>query len=170
MNPRPPNTARAMTLIEVVASIAVLGVIAAIIMPVIAGATDAYVQAAHTRRIAESAGYALERTVRLLRDTPPAAADPATLGLAAASSSSVRFADGRGIELSGTTLNLRAADGTTSPLCRNVQTFTLDYLAANGTTSTLATPAQTHCFNITLRVEEFELRAAAFPRVRLITP
>jgi prepilin-type N-terminal cleavage/methylation domain-containing protein len=157
---------RGFTLIEATLTIIIIGIVAAVAMPVIVGAGDAYAYSAATRRTAEKGAYAIERVVRLLRDAP-AGVLRGTVDLAQATPTLVRFGDGRGVELSGTTLSLRAADGTLSTLCDGVQAFTLEYLGADGVTDTSATPEDTQRFNITVRVGSFELRSAALARVRV---
>ncbi|MDX2133022.1 MAG: prepilin-type N-terminal cleavage/methylation domain-containing protein [Planctomycetota bacterium] len=157
---------RGVTLVETVVSIAVLGVVGAMTLPIVHGATDAYAGAVRTRATAERAAYALERTVRLLRDCPVGGVD-ASVGVVIAEPQRVRFSDGRGLELSGTTLRLRAADGSESTLCEGVEAFVVEYLADDGVTSAAASPALTQRFGVRLRVGEFELRTAVMARARM---
>ena len=82
----------------------------------------------------------------------------------------MRFGDGRGVELNGTTLSLRDTSGNLSPLCDNVTSFVIAYLGNDGVTSTAAAPTTTQRFNITLVTSGFELRSAALARVRVIDP
>ncbi len=158
---------RAMTLVEVVCAIVVIGVVAAVVLPVIGGATDAYASASATRGAVESVAYALERGTRLLRDAPPGAAE-GTLGIAVATPTSVVFSDGRGLELDGETLLLRSGPSDTAPLCRSVTAFELTFLARDGVTSVAGSPAMTHRVNIRLAAAGAELRTSAFPRVGLV--
>lgn len=161
------RNARAMTLVEVVCAIVVIGVVAAVVLPVIGGATDAYAGASATRSAVESVAYAVERAARLLRDAPPGASE-GTLGIAAATPTSVVLSDGRGLELDGATLLLRAGPADTSPLCRGVTVFELTYLSRDGVTSAAGTPSATHRINIRLAAAGAELRTSVFPRVGLV--
>lgn len=155
---------RGMTLVEVVCAVVVIGVIAAVVMPIIAGATDAYASASSTRAAVESVAFALERSARLLRDAPPGAAE-GQVGIASAGAAAITFTDGRGLELDGTTLLLRTGPSDTAPLCRGVTAFELTYLASDGVTSVQGTPALTQRLNIRLAAAGAELRTSVFPRV-----
>jgi type II secretory pathway pseudopilin PulG len=166
---RKRSCSTAFTLVEAILAIAIIGIIASIAMPVIVGAGDAYAHSAVTRRIAEKGAYAMERTIRLLRDAP-SGDERGTVGIAQASSQMVRFEDGRGVELSGTTLSLRAADGTLATLCDAVDIFELEFRAADGVTDTTANPAETQRFSVVISTGGFELRSAALARVRVIDP
>jgi len=160
---------RAFTLIEAIAAVVILSLISAIIVPVIFSASDAYANSASTRRIAEKGAYAMERVVRLLRDTP-AGATRGTADITIANPSQVRFGDGRGVELTGTTLSLRDTAGTLSTLCDNVSAFTIAYIGNDGSTNTAGTPTSTQRYNITIVTDGFELRSSALARVRVIDP
>jgi prepilin-type N-terminal cleavage/methylation domain-containing protein len=160
---------RGFTLLEATAAIIVLSVVAAVLGPVIHGAGEAYANSASVRRSAEKGAYAMERAVRLLRDTP-AGATRGTVGITIASPSQVRFGDGRGLEMSGATLRLRDSGGGLADLCDNVTVFTIAYIGNDGVTDTSATPASTQRFNITIITDGFELRSSALARVRVMDP
>jgi type II secretory pathway pseudopilin PulG len=160
---------RAFTLIEATAAIIIISSISAVIVPVIFSAGDAYANSANVRRTGEKCAYAMERVVRLLRDAP-AGGTRGTVDLAIAGASQVRFGDGRGAELSGTTLNLRDTSGNLSTLCDNVTNFSIAYIGDDGTTNTSGTPTTTQRFNITIAVSGFELRSSALARVRVFDP
>lgn len=160
---------RAMTLVETLASIVVLSIIGATTLPLLFVAGDSLADATQTRRSAEHAAFAMDRTIRLLRESPEGATR-GTLAISSATLTGVRFTDGRGIELTGTTLYLYDTSGTRAALCEDVRSFTLGYLAKDGTTSTQATPASTHRFDIRLDVGGMRLNAAAFARVRIGQP
>lgn len=155
-----------MTLIEVVCAITIIAVIAAVVLPVLSSATDAYANASSARTAVESVAYAVEKSVRLFRDVPPGSTD-GTVGIAAASANSVLFTDGRGLEMSGTTLLLRTSPTVTAPLCRNVSVFQVTYLSKDGVTNVQATPTQAQRFNIRLAAAGVELRSSAFARVEM---
>lgn len=158
----------AFSLVEVVASVVVLGVVAAVLLPLISGVAGAYAAAADVREKTERVAFALDRCVRLLRETP-AGADASTVAIDVAADDLVRFSDGRGLELSGDVLLLRTPSGT-SPLCRAVSSFQVSFLAADGVTSTLAVPADTHSYHVSIVADGVTLGAAAFPRCRMIKP
>ncbi len=158
----------AFTLVEVVVSVVVLGVVAAVTLPVVGGVTNAFSAAVSVRERTERVAFALDRCVRLLREAP-AGSDASTVGITTASSSQVLLSDGRGLEVSGGVLLLRTGSST-APLCRNVTAFTISYLGTDGVTSTLAAPGGTHCFRIVLVADGVTLAGAAFPRCRMIKP
>jgi type II secretory pathway pseudopilin PulG len=160
---------RAFTLVEATAAIIIISSISACIVPVIFSTGDAYANSASTRRTAEKGAYAMERLVRMLRDAP-AGSTRGTLDITTATANQIRFSDGHGAEMSGSTLNLRATDGMVSPLCDGVTTFTIDYIGNDGVTNTLSTPTSTQRFNITLVTGGFEMRCSALARVRVIDP
>ncbi len=163
------RTSRAFTLVEVTMTVLILAIVAGSVVPLVFSAGDNYANASNVRRTAEKTAYAMERTVRLLRDAPEGAAR-GTLDLAIANPSQFRYGSGRGLELSGTTLYERATDGTLSPLCDEVTGFTIQYLGDDGVTDTAASPAATQRFNITIVCNGFELRSAALARVRVVDP
>ncbi|GJQ28520.1 MAG: hypothetical protein HBSAPP03_04040 [Phycisphaerae bacterium] len=163
------RTRRAATLVELVVSITILAIVAGVSMPVIAGATDAYAGAAEARRACERGAYALEKSIRLLRDAPDGDS-PGTLGIASASATEIVFTDGRGLRLTGTTLSLLSPGGGSSVLCEDVDSFALTCLASDGRTSTAASLTSTQRFHVSLTVRSFSLHAAAFPRMKAVTP
>src|SRR3954462_12615994 len=116
MRPTPPHLRRAFTLLEATVTIVIISVIAAVLVPVIDSAGDAYANAAAVRRTAEKGAFAMERAIRLLRDVPPGAAR-GTVDIAIANPAQIRFGDGRGLEISGTTLRLRDGTGGLARLC-----------------------------------------------------
>jgi prepilin-type N-terminal cleavage/methylation domain-containing protein len=169
MSPLRFKLRRGFTLVEVTMTVLILGIISASVVPIVFTAGDAYANASNVRRTAEKTAYAMERIVRTLRDTPAGTAR-GTVDITTANPSQVRFGSGKGIELTGTTLYERATDGTLSPLCDQVTTFTLQYLGNDGVTSTSASPSATQRFNITIVCNGFELRTSALARVRVVDP
>jgi hypothetical protein len=156
-------------LVEVTMTVLILSVVSASVVPIVFTAGDAYANASNVRRTAEKTAYAMERVVRTLRDTP-AGTVRGTLDIVTASPSEVRFGSGKGIELTGTTLYERATDGTLSPLCDQVTSFTIQYFGNDGVTSTTATPGSTQRFNVTIVCDGFELRSGVLARVRVVDP
>ncbi|MBX3323757.1 MAG: hypothetical protein KF757_12280 [Phycisphaeraceae bacterium] len=154
----------AFTLVEAVATTVVLSVIAAITLPVINASTDSYAAAATASRVVDETCYAMDRIVRLLREAP-LGPTVATLDIASMTSDSVRFADGRGIELSGDTLLVRFEDGATAPICRGVQEFELRSIRSDGTDAG-ADPMEAQRFEVRLKAGGLEVRSVAFARAR----
>lgn len=163
-----PARRRAATLVELVASITVLAVVGGASLPIISGATDAYAGAAETRRACERGAYAMERAIRLLRDAPEGAS-AGTVGIASATASEIVFTDGRGLRLSGDTLLLLSPGGVQSTLCEDVDAFAIACLADDGRTSTASDLSTTQRFHVEITVRSFNLRAAAFPRIKAVT-
>jgi len=155
-----------MTLVEMVAAIVVLSIVGAMVLPIMAGATDAYAESVAVRRASERAGYAMERAIRLLRDAPAGTA-AGEVGIASATAASVAFTDGRGLVLRGGTLMLVTPAGET-PLASGVRSLTLGFIGADGITSVVAMPRLTYRFLIGIDVDGLELRGVAMPRVRLV--
>jgi len=157
---------RGLTILELMASITIMGVIAVAIMPVIASAADAYASATQTRQETERIAFALDRCVRVLREAT--GTDPiGSLDIAGAASDRIVFADGRGLALSGTDLVYLETGQADAPLCRDVTVFQIDYLASDGVTDTLGTPGDTQRFNITLTSSGMTLTGSAFARARI---
>lgn len=163
MNPRPLHP-RAFTLVELTVTVVVMSIVAALLIPVIHGAADAYGSSVSTRQTSERVAYAMERTLRLLRDVPLGATS-GTVGISVATDNSVTFTDGRRLRLESGSLILTDA-GVDAPLCREVQAFEIKYLAEDGRTSSISTPTTTQRFAVTIKSGGFELRGAAFARVR----
>jgi type II secretory pathway pseudopilin PulG len=162
---RPRRTA--FTLLETTISVVIIAVIAAACLPVVNGMADNALAAQRTRDAAEGAAFAMERAIRLIRDCP---GGPTSTGITIATASQVQFSDGRGLRLDGTDLLLRDTAGAEAVLARDVTVFELTFVAGDGVTSTLATPAQTDRIGVRVAVNGFELRCAAFPRVRMVSP
>lgn len=163
MKPRSIQS-RAFTLVELTVTVVVMGIVAALLIPVIHGAADAYASSVSTRQISERVAYAMERTLRLLRDVPLGASD-GTVGISAAADDGITFSDGRSLRLESGSLILTDS-GVEAPLCREVQIFEITYLSNDGMTSTISTPTSTQRFNVTIKSGNFELRGSAFARVR----
>lgn len=154
-----------LTLVEMMASIVVIGIVCSLVMPVILGASDTYIATINARNGMEAVAFAMDRSVRLLRETPVGSAAN-TVGISIAQPGQLRFTDGRGLELDvNGNLLLRDAAGVTYPLLDQVTTFQIDYLGADSTTSTSGTPANTQRFRVKIVSRGIELRAAAFARV-----
>ncbi|MFO0831614.1 MAG: type II secretion system protein [Phycisphaerales bacterium] len=158
----------AFTLLEGLLSIVVIAIIAALTLPVVNGATDNFAEASSARRATENVAFAMERTVRLLRDAPPGTTIN-TLDITSASQDALVFGNGSSIALQSGQLMLTTDTAAgAGVLLSGVQTFQLQYLGEDGVTSTLTAPATTQRFVITIRAGNAELRCVAFPRVRMV--
>lgn len=126
------NRIHAFTLIETIAVIVVMGLLAGMIVPVVASSTNAFATMSEARDRTESASLAMERIVRAVRevDDDPDVAGAADLSIA--SVSRIRFADGTEVRLDGTTLWLDEPDETEAPLCQHVSAFEVTYLGDDG--------------------------------------
>lgn len=157
---------RAFTLVELTVTVVVMGVIGAMLIPVIHGAADAYGSAVSTRQTGERVAYAMERMLRMFRDAPLGLSD-GTVGVTMATESRVVYSDGRELHLDADGTLMIIEGGVAAPLCRGVEVFVIQYIASDGTTSTLSNPTLTQRFNVTLRAGGFELRGSAFARSRV---
>lgn len=154
---------RGFTLVELIVSIVVLGILAGIGGPLVLGAGDSYAKASQMREAADDISFGMERCIRLLRETPMGAIS-GEAGIVRAEPGAVEFNDGSGLELASGTLELLLIDGTRAPLVRNVDSFTIEYIGADGVTDTSGFPSQTKRYVITLAAGGIELRSAAFFR------
>lgn len=161
--------ARGMTLLETMLSILVIAIIAAVIMPVMAGASEGYINSVTVRRAAEQSAYAMERCTRLLRDVPPGT-DVGTVGIVTAEASRIVMGDGRGFDVVSGVLYMTDAAGVRAPLCESVESLVITYLESDGVTDCMAAPERTQRFSLYLRARGFELRSAAAARARMLNP
>ncbi|XVJ58126.1 MAG: prepilin-type N-terminal cleavage/methylation domain-containing protein [Tepidisphaera sp.] len=162
-HPRSSGTSRGFTLVECICAITVIGVVSAVVLPVINSATTSYVNAARARDVSENVAFAMDRCVNLLRDAPmkPGTAD---LDILSASSTSIRLSDNHAISFAGGVLSITSLAGVTAPLLRDVESFSIGYFAQDGFTSTLASPESTWICVIRIKSSDFELSQAAFLR------
>jgi prepilin-type N-terminal cleavage/methylation domain-containing protein len=159
---------RGFTLLEVMVAVTVMGIVAAVTMPVVLSTARTYSDATTARARAEKLGFAMERVVRVLRDVPPDT-DPTDLGITSATAAGLTLGDGRGLSYaSGVLSETRVVSGvaSTSPLVDGLDEFVISYIGSDGTTSVLATPKETHTFRVTIRIGGMELRGVAFARVK----
>jgi len=154
----------AFTLIELLASIVVMSIISVTLLPVIGAASDGYASSRAVRSSTERAGFALDRITRIARQAPIGSGDVG-VGITSASSNSIEYADGSGVQLVGSTLEMLVLGASPVPLCFDVDSFSIDYYADDGITSTSLTPTLTHRFVFTIVTQGVELSVLVHPRV-----
>lgn len=161
---------RAFTLVELVASMVVLGVVASVAAPLIASASDAFVKASSNRDDVERVSHAMDRVIRLLRTAPATAPGSGQPDITVATADHIEFGDGSELQLVGTTLMLTPAGGVASPLCAGVTVFELSYLLENGNGSSIGTPLSTQRMRVRIVANGQELRSAVFLRIATGSP
>lgn len=149
------------TLLELVVTVAIIGVAGAVSLPLLATAADGYAVSTRVRTSVDQATFALGTVGRLLREVPASGGE---LSLQAFEASSFQLGDGRGVRLEARTLLLTDAEGATAPLCREVDAFVLRAIAADGATEVTDEPASAQRFEISITVSGMTLTTAAFPR------
>lgn len=155
------RASRGFTLLELIATVAILGVAGAIALPLMATAADGYSSATRARSATENASFALGTISRLLREVP---AGDAGVAIASLDASGFALADGRSVRLEGSTLLLVDAQGVESPLCRHVSAFEVRGIASDGVTAAGVESGLIQRFEIRLTVRGLTLSAVAFPR------
>ena len=161
---------RAFTLIELIASMVIIGVIASVAVPLISAASDSYVTSSNNRDEVERVAHAMGRALRLLRAAPATGPGSGQPDITTAATSDIEFADGSELELIGTTLWLTPAGASAAPLCAGVTAFELEYIGEDGMTSTILTPENTQRIVIRIATSGQELRCAAFLRIATGSP
>ncbi len=156
---------RGLTLIEMIATITVLAIVAASVLPVVESAGAHYVESVTTRRVADRAAFAMDRVSRVLRETPGV---PGSAGLAIDSiaADAIVLTNGTAIRLVGDELVL-TIDGRSGVVCGGVEAIEFVATGADGVASTLESPAETRRLGIGMRVNGLTVRTAIFPRAAL---
>ena len=117
------STRRAFTLVEVIATIVIVAVLAAISANLVRSATSGYADAATRAELVNDGSAALERLVTGIRDIPlRASVTPAEPLIATITTDSLTVDGNQGFALSGTNLRLTVA-GVTKTLVGNVSNF-----------------------------------------------
>jgi len=160
-NTRHPD---AFTLLELLATVVVMCVIGAVLVPVMTSSSEAYTTTRDVRNRTEQAAHALDRMVRVVREAP-IGSDATGIGVQSASATSLSFTDGTGVIYANGQLELMVPGQPNALLCDAIDDFRIDYLADDGRTSTLATPGATHRIVFTLSSGPLHLSAVAHPRV-----
>lgn len=164
------RTTRGFTLIEVIAVIVVLGVVAGLASPIMLSMSETYRSALDQRTAAESASIALDRVMRIVRETPPVVGSPGTPDITTATATRYTLGDGTSIELLGTNLMLTIPGEQPAVLCSDVTAFELTYLKDDSTELNLGAGdalSDVHKVDIRIACGPTELRAGAFLREKL---
>jgi len=151
---------RGFSLIEMVASLVIVSVIAGVLAPVLNSAADEIAAARDLRQASDDAMFAMASVTRILREA--SAGDGVNLGLSSADSTTVVFLDGRGVRLRGDILEM-LTDAGAAPLARGVTHFEVIYVAADGMTP--CPPQDAQRFHVTLTVRGLTLAGVVFARV-----
>lgn len=154
---------RAFTIVELVAAMVVMSVIAGVITPVIVSATDHYAASRDLRTTVDDGAFVIDAMVRIVRETP--AALSGGLDLEDAGVDAFVPSNGRGFRLVDDTVELVTEAGQ-APLARGVDGLRIMYLLDDGVTPA-ATPAEAHRVHIAMEIRGLRLGAVAFPRVRI---
>lgn len=155
---------RAVTLLELVAAITVLSIIASVIMPVIVSATESYASSRSLRSSTESLAFASDQLQRAIRSAPSGVAGTG-LGVSTATNDRVVFTDGTGFELDGTDLNILVPGSDPAPVCRDVESFSISYIAQDGSSNAIGDPTNAHRIAFMIQCDGATVSGVAFPRV-----
>jgi len=138
------------TLIEVIAVIVLLGIVAGVTLPLAGAAADRYAGAERVRTDAEHAAMAVDRIARLIREIP---ADADGVEVAALTPGRLETEAGALVERLGSTLWLTIPGEEASPLCQEVAAFALRYFGRDGLELDPGAgdaPADTHAIEVSL--------------------
>lgn len=155
---------RAFTMLEMIAAVIVMSIIAAVITPVISSASEHYTTTRQIRTQTEQMAFAVDRMARMLRQAPIGSGGSG-VGISSATASSITFSDGTGFLLDSGRIEMLVPGQSNALLCPDIDTMIIEYLASNGVTSTLATPELTHRVAVTLTSGDLRMSILIFPRV-----
>lgn len=163
------TTHHAFTLLEAALAMTVLSVLAAVLSPMMLAASQSYATAFRVREATEQSAYAMDRVVRMLRETPISQTSPDLLAIVQASPSMIQFESGHRIELIDDTLMMTGSDAISGSLCQQVDIFEILSIDSDGQTP-VSDATHAHSFRIRLRAAGLELSSVVFPRVRMGDP
>lgn len=162
---RHPSRLRGFTLIELMASTVIVGILAGVVAPIILQLSTAHGLSSEQRQAAQAVGAATERVVRMIREAPALTVGSHSPDITTAAPSLLQFGSGHRVELIGSTLWLTVPGESASPLLQNVSLFNLTYLGDDGVTDTSLSLLVTQRINIRLAAGGFEIDTAAFIRI-----
>jgi len=152
------------TLLELLASVVIMGVIGAVVFPVISASSEAYTTTREIRNRTESVAHALDRMVRVVRQAPIGASDTG-IGVTTATPIALEFSDGTGFELNSGAIKMLVPGEANAMLCTNIDALSIQYLAEDGMTSTVSTPSVSHRIVVTITSGDLRMSAIGHPRV-----
>lgn len=156
---------RGMTLLEVMASVLILSIAAAVVLPVIDAASRIYSETARTRNETGRIRYAMDRVTRVLRQAPSGATE-GTLGISRFDVDTIEFTDGYGLDLVNGSLMLLDPVQDDAVLLDGVTTFEVIALSADGVTPVAAdAPDTADRYRVRIVTPVTELRTIVYPRV-----
>jgi prepilin-type N-terminal cleavage/methylation domain-containing protein len=164
MNRRVQRFRSGFTLLELMASVLIMGVISAVLLPVISASSDAYTVTREIRANTENMAFAIDRIARIIREAP-IGTDSTGLGVQTATVSTITFTDGTGFELDTDGIMMLVPGESPTLLCPDVDSIQIQYFASDGVTSTLVTPTETHRIVVTITTGQLQMSIVAFPRV-----
>lgn len=141
----------------------IMSVIAAVVMPVIMTATDAYTTSREVRSSTDRVLFALERSARFVREIP-FKSDESGLDIFSASTTQLMLTDGTGIRLQGSRLELVDASGAGAVLCDGVDRISFQYFDKAGNSLTLIQPSLIHRVSLQIESRSVVLKMYAMPR------
>ena len=163
----PHNHRRAFTLIELLATIMVLGLSMVAVLPVLTSVSDAAHRARTIAHRHHDISIALQRIAGILRESGDPSVAPSMLTVQSATE--FRLASGAGIALDSGTLIERATTGQTMPLAPGITRFEVRYLRDDGSTTT-AIPQDVHSVEVLLENAEIAAAMRVFLRGRMAIP
>lgn len=157
------------TLVEMMVTVVVLGIVGVATLPVILAVSTGYSESTRTRAALERNAFAADRVTRWIREIPEGSV-AGSVAIASASATAITLTDGRSISLNNGTLIQKGVTGSGETLVENVTSMEFKLYASDGVTSTLAQPALTQRVAFTLTSDGATLASAAFIRARSTEP
>ncbi|MFG0245829.1 MAG: prepilin-type N-terminal cleavage/methylation domain-containing protein [Phycisphaerales bacterium JB052] len=164
MTLRSASTRKAFTLLELLVTVLLMGIISAVLLPVISSASEAYSTTRDVRARSEHIAHALDRVARVIRQAP-IGTDDEGLGVVNASVSTFELSDGTGFELNGSSVEILVPGQPNAILCEDVDDLVIQYIAEDGITNTLADPVNAHRVVVTITSGDLSMSVVAHPRV-----
>ena len=152
------------TLLELLVSVVLMGVIGSVLLPVVSSASDSYTTTREVRNATERMAFALDRMSRMVRQAP-IGADDEGVGIRMATASSIEFTDGSGFRLESNQILMLVPGGSPVLLCDDIDQLQITLIGADGVTSTVASPQNTHRVVVMAQTGSLRMSVVAHPRV-----
>lgn len=162
MRTRRSAARRGLTLVEMIATVTVLGIVGATVLPVIEASGAHYAESASLRRSSDRVAFAVDRVSRVLREIP-ASEDGSGLAIETIREDEIALSNGTSIRLDGGQLLLEM-DGRIGAVCDGVSEFVVVATGADGVTSTVESPQETRRIEFGIVADGLSVRSAVFPR------